>query len=450
MLLVVQSAKWAVHWKEGRRSEDLTCLAVEAATVPRLRPASIYFLSGGRRSRRNSSSTSETAMAASGLAEAAGGRAAGDKQRSSAPLSVEGIDLLEKCGVCRERLRSERDPRLLPCLHTVCKECIKVEPISAGNKDVQGKRPEGGELGERFLGTGDSCLWKGRSSRLRLVLRARGGLYVGVFGGGGRAIVLRTPVEWRAKMEERRRDSELRREMNGFFPWIFLLRGVEEEADREKELLRQIFRGGSRRPLRLAYQPAAGGRSSASGGRRRDAAASSIRREDSGGALGSSPTKPTTSSELPGYTPPLRDFCTIRRRRGQSRSQSGRKQGSCSGQRRCPGLEQGSGMAAAEPGGTAAARSQIAGSERARVGQPCRAEVLPGAGVGQQHGSGRGGRGCGGDGWVTLAKAAEEVRSGVCNLPSLPSACFAQLLPGPLRLPLTLRRSLKVWRGGDE
>ncbi|XP_033025620.1 transcription intermediary factor 1-beta isoform X2 [Lacerta agilis] len=70
-------------------------------------------------------------------AEAAGGGgagAAGDKQRSSAasaPLNVEGIDLLEKCGVCRERLRSERDPRLLPCLHTVCKECMKVEPAAA-------------------------------------------------------------------------------------------------------------------------------------------------------------------------------------------------------------------------------------------------------------------------------------------------------------------------------
>lgn len=89
--------------------------------------------------------------AASAPAEAGGGGTAGDKQRSSssAPLNVEGIDLLEKCGVCRERLRSERDPRLLPCLHTVCKECIKVEPVSAGNnKDGQGKRPGSGELGQ--------------------------------------------------------------------------------------------------------------------------------------------------------------------------------------------------------------------------------------------------------------------------------------------------------------
>ncbi|KAJ6654843.1 hypothetical protein lerEdw1_006532 [Lerista edwardsae] len=76
-----------------------------------------------------------------GGGSAAAGAAAGDKQRSSsssAPAAnVEGIDLLEKCGVCRERLRSERDPRLLPCLHTVCKECLKAEPAPGNNKDGQ-------------------------------------------------------------------------------------------------------------------------------------------------------------------------------------------------------------------------------------------------------------------------------------------------------------------------
>ncbi|XP_060112431.1 transcription intermediary factor 1-beta [Heteronotia binoei] len=84
-------------------------------------------------------------------AEAAAGGGGGDKQRSSsatatsaaaASSATESIDLLEKCGVCRERLRSERDPRLLPCLHTVCKECLKAEPAAAAagggnNKDEQ-------------------------------------------------------------------------------------------------------------------------------------------------------------------------------------------------------------------------------------------------------------------------------------------------------------------------
>ncbi|PKU29172.1 transcription intermediary factor 1-beta [Limosa lapponica baueri] len=30
----------------------------------------------------------------------------------------ETLDLLERCGVCRERLKAEREPRLLPCLHS--------------------------------------------------------------------------------------------------------------------------------------------------------------------------------------------------------------------------------------------------------------------------------------------------------------------------------------------
>ncbi|XP_074932359.1 transcription intermediary factor 1-beta isoform X2 [Phalacrocorax aristotelis] len=38
------------------------------------------------------------------------------------------LDLLECCGVCRERLRAEREPRLLPCLHSVCRECLRVPP----------------------------------------------------------------------------------------------------------------------------------------------------------------------------------------------------------------------------------------------------------------------------------------------------------------------------------
>ncbi|XP_075381865.1 transcription intermediary factor 1-beta isoform X12 [Mycteria americana] len=38
------------------------------------------------------------------------------------------LDLLERCGVCRERLRAEREPRLLPCLHSVCRECLRAAP----------------------------------------------------------------------------------------------------------------------------------------------------------------------------------------------------------------------------------------------------------------------------------------------------------------------------------
>ncbi|KAM6184294.1 transcription intermediary factor 1-beta isoform 2-T2 [Sarcoramphus papa] len=46
----------------------------------------------------------------------------------SAGKRPDSLDLLERCGVCRERLRAEREPRLLPCLHSVCRECLRVVP----------------------------------------------------------------------------------------------------------------------------------------------------------------------------------------------------------------------------------------------------------------------------------------------------------------------------------
>ncbi|KAM6107566.1 transcription intermediary factor 1-beta [Phoenicopterus ruber ruber] len=45
------------------------------------------------------------------------------------------LDLLERCGVCRERLRAEREPRLLPCLHSVCRECLRAAPGPAAAPD---------------------------------------------------------------------------------------------------------------------------------------------------------------------------------------------------------------------------------------------------------------------------------------------------------------------------
>ncbi|XP_066843348.1 transcription intermediary factor 1-beta [Anser cygnoides] len=37
-------------------------------------------------------------------------------------------DLLERCGGCRERLRAAREPRLLPCLHSLCRQCLQPGP----------------------------------------------------------------------------------------------------------------------------------------------------------------------------------------------------------------------------------------------------------------------------------------------------------------------------------
>ncbi|XP_067388807.1 LOW QUALITY PROTEIN: transcription intermediary factor 1-beta [Emydura macquarii macquarii] len=49
---------------------------------------------------------------------------------------TEALELLEKCGVCRERLRAEREPRLLPCLHSVCQECLRAEPAPAADGEA--------------------------------------------------------------------------------------------------------------------------------------------------------------------------------------------------------------------------------------------------------------------------------------------------------------------------
>ncbi|NXR37643.1 TIF1B factor, partial [Zosterops hypoxanthus] len=45
----------------------------------------------------------------------------------------EPLGLLELCGACRERLRPQREPRLLPCLHSVCRGCLGAAPGAAGS-----------------------------------------------------------------------------------------------------------------------------------------------------------------------------------------------------------------------------------------------------------------------------------------------------------------------------
>ncbi|KAM4014780.1 transcription intermediary factor 1-beta [Anomaloglossus baeobatrachus] len=46
---------------------------------------------------------------------------------------TDGPELLENCGVCKGRLRAEREPQLLPCLHTMCKICLSAEPTEASS-----------------------------------------------------------------------------------------------------------------------------------------------------------------------------------------------------------------------------------------------------------------------------------------------------------------------------
>ncbi|XP_065593841.1 transcription intermediary factor 1-beta [Cyrtonyx montezumae] len=38
------------------------------------------------------------------------------------------VDLLERCGGCQKQLKADTEPRLLPCLHSVCLPCLKTGP----------------------------------------------------------------------------------------------------------------------------------------------------------------------------------------------------------------------------------------------------------------------------------------------------------------------------------
>ncbi|XP_072471892.1 LOW QUALITY PROTEIN: transcription intermediary factor 1-beta [Notamacropus eugenii] len=69
------------------------------------------------------------AAASSGPAAAASSASGAAASGGGGPS--EAAELLEHCGVCRERLRPEREPRLLPCLHSVCGQCLLLGPASA-------------------------------------------------------------------------------------------------------------------------------------------------------------------------------------------------------------------------------------------------------------------------------------------------------------------------------
>lgn len=91
-------------------------------------------------------------------APAAAGAAATATASASASASAsspagggggEALELLEHCGVCRERLRPEREPRLLPCLHSACSACLGSPAPSAANSSG-----DGGAAGD---GAGECC-----------------------------------------------------------------------------------------------------------------------------------------------------------------------------------------------------------------------------------------------------------------------------------------------------
>lgn len=90
------------------------------------------------------------AAAASTAAPAAASGSASASASASSPAGGggEALELLEHCGVCRERLRPEREPRLLPCLHSACSACLGPPAPSAANSS--------GDAGAAGDGAGES------------------------------------------------------------------------------------------------------------------------------------------------------------------------------------------------------------------------------------------------------------------------------------------------------
>lgn len=104
-----------------------------------------------------SAAAASAASAASGSPGSGEGPAGGEKRPAASSASAasasasspaggggEAQELLEHCGVCRERLRPEREPRLLPCLHSACSACLgPATPAAANNSGDGGAAADG-------------------------------------------------------------------------------------------------------------------------------------------------------------------------------------------------------------------------------------------------------------------------------------------------------------------
>ncbi|XP_075461293.1 transcription intermediary factor 1-beta [Ascaphus truei] len=64
-------------------------------------------------------------------------RSSNTNNSSSGDAVAESQEVLENCGVCKSRLEADREPQLLPCLHSVCQACLIPEaPALEASKSV--------------------------------------------------------------------------------------------------------------------------------------------------------------------------------------------------------------------------------------------------------------------------------------------------------------------------
>ncbi|XP_006067356.2 transcription intermediary factor 1-beta [Bubalus bubalis] len=109
-----------------------------AASAAAASAAAAAAASGSPGPSEGSAGAEKRAAASSAAGSASGSAAASASASSPAGGGGEALELLEHCGVCRERLRPEREPRLLPCLHSACSACLGPPAPAAANSSGDG------------------------------------------------------------------------------------------------------------------------------------------------------------------------------------------------------------------------------------------------------------------------------------------------------------------------
>lgn len=87
----------------------------------------------------SASATREKRSAAASVSAAAA--TATTNNGESGGAEADGQESMENCGVCQARLNTEREPQLLPCLHSVCRDCLSPEPAESSAEPEAGERP---------------------------------------------------------------------------------------------------------------------------------------------------------------------------------------------------------------------------------------------------------------------------------------------------------------------
>lgn len=94
---------------------------------------------------------SAAAAAAAAAATAVSASSTNNGESGGGGAEAEGPEVLENCGVCQTKLSAQRDPQLLPCLHSLCRGCLSPEPADSSTE------PGAGECGRQVPACRAAC-----------------------------------------------------------------------------------------------------------------------------------------------------------------------------------------------------------------------------------------------------------------------------------------------------